>query len=127
MTEIQSVPAMSGEAVPAKELKVEIEEKEKKKRKKLVLIFLFTLTSFIVVMGLIFVFRLKKEKEPSFPVTETPEATTAPESVPTPSPLPEGLEGKIIQFEKKLEEVDLEEQRLEPPDLDFELRFEEKE
>jgi len=123
-------PPMSGENLPFKELKpegnIKAGEKEiaKKAKKKLYLIFFLLLVIFFV--GGIFLGLFLKQKD-NQAETISPSPSPAQEAEiavsPSPSPAPTGLKGKIDALGEKLEKVDLKEEKVIPPKLDFNIRF----
>ncbi len=134
-----SPPPISGETPPpARELKAEKEAKppkpvklrnnpkikliKNKLKSKNFLLFIILLVVFFlggIVLGLYLKRKNGKQALPS----PSPSPTIEPSPSPSPSPLSEGLEGKLMQFEEHLEEVDLKEEELTPPALDFDIRF----
>ena len=124
---MQEAPPMSGDNLPAKELKTEKKpetKKVKKEKKRIYLIFtLLIILFFTIGIGLGFYLKQKNDKE-LLPVPSlSPSVEPSPLASPSPSPVPEGMEGRIVEFERKLKETDLKEEDLSPPALDFDIRF----
>jgi len=124
VTETGEAPPMSGESIPAKELKAEtepIKEKHKRGLKFWLFIGLFVLVFFVlgIILG-ISVYQGKKEPE----VVPSPSPSPSPILKPSSTPDANSLEGRVNKFEKRLKETDFEEEQLSPPSLDFNIRFE---
>jgi hypothetical protein len=126
MTEIP-IPPMGGENIPLKELKPEKKpalefQPQASKGSKLYILFIILLVVFFGG-GIIFGLYIQPQQKQKELTATSPSSLPAPSPSPSVSPEPKGLEGKVFQFEKELEETDLEEEPLTPPTLDFNIRF----
>ena len=130
MTEIEKTPPMSGDNLPLKELKTEKKPetklslaKARKGKKRVYFVFIPLLILFFISgIGLGFYFKQKNDKSELL-LLPSPSVEPSPIASPSPSPIPEGIKGRINAFKKKLEEIDLKEEDLSPPVLDFKIRF----
>ena len=132
MTEIEKTPPMSGENLPLKELKTEKKPetkeeiavfKAKKEKKRIYFIFIILLILFFAIgIGLGVYLKQKNDKSDPLPLP-SPLVEASPAATPSASPVAEGIERRLAGFKKKLEEVDLKEEDLFPPVLDFKIRF----
>lgn len=124
MTEELEAPPMSGDNLPLKELKPEEtkEELEKKKSKKISLKVILLIILFSILLGIGISWLIEKRRKSAVLPSPSP-AEPSPSVTVLPSPTAEDLEGRINNFKKNLDEVDLKETSLNFPDLDFDIRF----
>lgn len=125
MSELNEAPPMSGDHLPVKELKPEIPEPKVAKPvgpRSLRTIFILILMIFLFVGGLTLgIFLMRQKNIGQIQPSPSPDLTVQPSILP--SAIPESLTGKLQDFEQKLTEVDLKEEQLLPPVLDFKFRF----
>jgi hypothetical protein len=96
--------------------------KAKLKSKPQIIFIALSIILFIVGIFLGLVLRRRNGKQPVVTPSPSPMVESSPS--PLPSASPKALEEKVNQFEQHLEEVDLKEEELTPPVLDFDIRFE---
>lgn len=120
-----SAPPISGDNPPLKELKPDFDPKAVKKHGFAFYLLIVILLLIFFSIGIFLGFGLKKNNGLKEEIIPEPTAEpSAVEVLPLPTPLPAGLEGKIQGLKQKLEQVDLKEEQLNFPQLDFKIRFE---
>jgi len=127
MTKNLEAPPMSGNNLPVRELKAEkspaeLEQTAKNKWLSYLLIGLLIVLFFCGGLGL-GVYLNQKDKGEVL-ASPSPEVKASPVIQPSSSPQAEGFSRRLEQFEENLEEVDLKEEQLLPPLLDYKIRFE---
>lgn len=125
MTEASDIPPMSGDNLPLKEMKAQPQPKpvkpETKKNNGLYVLFiLLCLLMFLAGIGTGIYFKMQKKTAPV--ASPSPSPTHIQEASPSAQP---GLDltKRLEDFEQRLNEADLQEEDLLPPQLDFKLRF----
>lgn len=122
--EIVEAPPMSGDNIPAKELRAEESASKFKKMgwKFYLPVGLLILVVFLLGIGL----GMRSYKGKEVPqVVPSPSVSALPIFSPSPQAPANTIEARIERFEKQLQEIDLKEEQLAPPMLDFDIRFEE--
>lgn len=120
-------PPMSGGDLPLKELGKEKIEKPllKKANSKLLLAAILLTIVFSLILGVMIGFLIRKKTQPR--TTVSPNSSLKPQASTKPLVIPPELESnlgkKLDDFKKNLEEIDLKEVKLNPPLLDYKIRF----
>lgn len=127
MSEDFEAPPMAGEGLPLKEQQIEqpisiMPDKQKKPGKLMVVILIAIL---FLILGLILGLNFNIFKKPSLVSTPSPTAI-----IPSPSPetqtQPSDMKTKLDNLDNHLKQVDLEEAILNPPNIDYKIRFKEE-
>lgn len=128
--ETEIISPLGANNLPFKEMEPEkghIYLKEDKKNKNIFYLSTFLFFLFIFILGIIigsFWEKKKKTEKEEEKILPSPSVDLYISPTPIPTLKPLSLEEKLDNFGKKLEETDLQEDDLLPPDLDFKLRFE---
>lgn len=130
MTENSEIPPAGSERLVFKEpepVQSPVEKIETKKiiwgRWQVVLLFLLTL---IIINVIIIASRINANKKKIVVITPSPSLVPSPSATSSATLKQEDLETQINDFQKKLQTVDLKENELTPPSLDFNIHFEVK-
>ena len=127
MSEDFEAPPMAGEGLPLKEQQVDQPisvkpEQQKKPGKPMVIILIAML---FLILGLILGLSFNIFKKPSLVSTPSPLAI-----IPSPSPETQtqssDMKTKLDNLDNHLKQVDLEEAILNPPNIDYKIRFKEE-
>lgn len=133
MSQEFEIPPMGGENLPLSELKPQTLTSEQpvqptvptKKNNKVILLMIL-IVILAIVFGIALGSTLKPAKKPE--VSPSPSLVEAsPSALPSPSPESQNIKERRDSLQTKINEVDFKEQTLQPPVVDYKIRFKVKE
>ncbi len=134
MSEEFEAPPIGGENVPFKEMQADKPEPEQaqdsvagqipsQKQGKKIWLIVVLVAFFCLTLGLFLGLMFKGQKKPLVSPSPSP-AEVSPSPLPSLAAPQVNLEERVSDFKRNLQEVDLEESLLNPPEVDFNIRFE---